>query len=67
VLCDKEGVTKGFQDWIRERIPVSQLAGAPARGSVADRNRELSHADRAPSSDLAVAGRELSSGPRSTV
>jgi phenylpropionate dioxygenase-like ring-hydroxylating dioxygenase large terminal subunit/DNA-binding transcriptional regulator YbjK len=67
VLCDKEGVTKGFQDWIRERIPVSQLAGAPARGSVADRNRELSHADRARSSDLAVAGGELSSGPRSTV
>jgi phenylpropionate dioxygenase-like ring-hydroxylating dioxygenase large terminal subunit/DNA-binding transcriptional regulator YbjK len=38
ILSDKEIVLAGFQDWIRARLPVTQLIQAPARGSVAARN-----------------------------
>jgi phenylpropionate dioxygenase-like ring-hydroxylating dioxygenase large terminal subunit len=41
ILSDKEIVLAGFQDWIRERIPVSQLTEAPPPGRVASRNEEL--------------------------
>ncbi len=41
ILSDKEVVLAGFQDWIRERIPVARLAQAPARGSVAARDAAL--------------------------
>jgi hypothetical protein len=34
-------VLAGFQDWIRARIPVSQLTEAPQAGRVAARNEEL--------------------------
>jgi phenylpropionate dioxygenase-like ring-hydroxylating dioxygenase large terminal subunit/AcrR family transcriptional regulator len=42
ILSDKEIVLAGFQDWIRARLPVTQLLQAPARGSVATRNASLS-------------------------
>jgi phenylpropionate dioxygenase-like ring-hydroxylating dioxygenase large terminal subunit/AcrR family transcriptional regulator len=42
ILSDKEIVLAGFQDWIRARIPVTQLLQAPDRGTVAARNAELS-------------------------
>ena len=41
ILSDKEVVLAGFQDWIRERIPVARLAQAPSRGSVAARDAAL--------------------------
>jgi phenylpropionate dioxygenase-like ring-hydroxylating dioxygenase large terminal subunit/AcrR family transcriptional regulator len=41
VLSDKEVVLAGFQDWIRERLPVADLDAAPARGTVAARNAAL--------------------------
>jgi phenylpropionate dioxygenase-like ring-hydroxylating dioxygenase large terminal subunit len=41
ILSDKEVVLAGFQDWIRERIPVARFAQAPPRGSVAARNAAL--------------------------
>ena len=41
VLSDKEVVLAGFQDWIRERIPVARLVQAPPRGTVAARNSAL--------------------------
>ncbi len=41
ILSDKEIVLAGFQDWIRARLPVTQLTQAPARGSVAARNAAL--------------------------
>jgi phenylpropionate dioxygenase-like ring-hydroxylating dioxygenase large terminal subunit/AcrR family transcriptional regulator len=41
ILSDKEIVLGGFQDWIRARLPVTQLIQAPARGTVAARNSEL--------------------------
>jgi phenylpropionate dioxygenase-like ring-hydroxylating dioxygenase large terminal subunit len=41
ILSDKEIVLAGFQDWIRARIPVSQLTEAPQAGRVAARNEEL--------------------------
>jgi phenylpropionate dioxygenase-like ring-hydroxylating dioxygenase large terminal subunit len=41
ILSEKEVVLAGFQDWIRERIPVARLPEAPARGSVAARDAEL--------------------------
>jgi phenylpropionate dioxygenase-like ring-hydroxylating dioxygenase large terminal subunit/AcrR family transcriptional regulator len=41
ILSDKEIVLAGFQDWIRERIPVSLLTEAPPAGRVAARNEEL--------------------------
>ena len=41
ILSEKEIVLAGFQDWIRERIPVSRLVEQPAKGAVADRNAVL--------------------------
>ena len=41
VLSEKEVVLAGFQDWIRERIPVARLVQAPPRGTVAARNAAL--------------------------
>ncbi len=42
ILSDKEIVLAGFQDWMRERLPVARLAGAPARGTMAVENAALS-------------------------
>ena len=42
ILSDKEIVLAGFQDWIRERLPVTRLAEAPARGMMAAENAALS-------------------------
>jgi phenylpropionate dioxygenase-like ring-hydroxylating dioxygenase large terminal subunit len=42
ILSEKEVVLGGFQDWIRERIPVARLTQAPPRGTVAARNAALS-------------------------
>ncbi len=41
VLSDKEIVLAGFQDWIRSRLPVTQLLQAPEGGSVAAQNAAL--------------------------
>jgi phenylpropionate dioxygenase-like ring-hydroxylating dioxygenase large terminal subunit/AcrR family transcriptional regulator len=41
ILSDREVVLAGFQDWIRARLPVTQLDTAPARGSVAVQNAIL--------------------------
>jgi phenylpropionate dioxygenase-like ring-hydroxylating dioxygenase large terminal subunit/AcrR family transcriptional regulator len=41
VLSKKEIVLAGFQDWIRQRLPVTRDITAPARGAVAARNQEL--------------------------
>jgi phenylpropionate dioxygenase-like ring-hydroxylating dioxygenase large terminal subunit len=41
ILSDKEIVLAGFQDWIRARLPVTQLLQAPARGAVAAQNASL--------------------------
>jgi phenylpropionate dioxygenase-like ring-hydroxylating dioxygenase large terminal subunit/AcrR family transcriptional regulator len=41
ILSAKEVVLAGFQDWLRARLPVTQLVQAPARGSVAARNSSL--------------------------
>lgn len=42
ILSDKEIVLAGFQDWIRERIPVARLVQEPARGRMAEENAALS-------------------------
>jgi phenylpropionate dioxygenase-like ring-hydroxylating dioxygenase large terminal subunit/AcrR family transcriptional regulator len=41
ILSEKEVVLAGFQDWIRARLPVTQLLQAPARGAVAERNAAM--------------------------
>jgi phenylpropionate dioxygenase-like ring-hydroxylating dioxygenase large terminal subunit len=41
ILSDKEVVLAGFQDWIRERLPVARLPEAPPRGTLAARNAAL--------------------------
>ena len=41
ILSEKEIVLAGFQDWIRERLPVTSLLKAPPRGSAAERNAAL--------------------------
>lgn len=41
ILSEKEVVLAGFQDWIRERLPVAGLIEAPAKGTVAERNAAL--------------------------
>jgi phenylpropionate dioxygenase-like ring-hydroxylating dioxygenase large terminal subunit len=41
ILSEKEVVLAGFQDWIRERIPVARLPQAPRRGTIAARNAAL--------------------------
>jgi phenylpropionate dioxygenase-like ring-hydroxylating dioxygenase large terminal subunit/AcrR family transcriptional regulator len=42
ILSDKEIVLAGFQDWIRERLPVTRHVSAPARGTMAAENAALS-------------------------
>jgi phenylpropionate dioxygenase-like ring-hydroxylating dioxygenase large terminal subunit len=42
ILSDKEIVLAGFQDWIRERLPVARVVQAPARGRMAEENAALS-------------------------
>jgi phenylpropionate dioxygenase-like ring-hydroxylating dioxygenase large terminal subunit/AcrR family transcriptional regulator len=46
ILSDKECLVKSFQDWVRERLPVSTLLQAPAGGTVAFRNVSLANAGR---------------------
>jgi phenylpropionate dioxygenase-like ring-hydroxylating dioxygenase large terminal subunit len=41
VLSDKEIVLKGFQDWLRARIPAARLANAPTPGTLARHNATL--------------------------
>jgi phenylpropionate dioxygenase-like ring-hydroxylating dioxygenase large terminal subunit/AcrR family transcriptional regulator len=41
ILSSKEMVLAGFQDWIRERVPVARLIEAPAKGTVAEKNAAL--------------------------
>ena len=41
ILSSKEVVLAGFQDWVRERLPVARLLEAPAKGTVAERNAAL--------------------------
>ncbi len=38
ILSSKEVVLAGFQDWIRERLPVTRLVEMPAKGTMAERN-----------------------------
>ncbi len=42
ILSSKEVVLAGFQDWIRERIPVARQVERPAKGTMAERNAALS-------------------------
>jgi phenylpropionate dioxygenase-like ring-hydroxylating dioxygenase large terminal subunit/AcrR family transcriptional regulator len=42
ILSDKEIVLAGFQDWVRERLPVARLVQQPARGTMAAENAGLS-------------------------
>lgn len=41
VLSEREVVVKGFQDWIRARLPVARLLQPPPRGTLAMHNRAL--------------------------
>lgn len=41
VLSEKEIVLKGFQDWLRARIPAARLADAPEPGTLARHNATL--------------------------
>jgi phenylpropionate dioxygenase-like ring-hydroxylating dioxygenase large terminal subunit/AcrR family transcriptional regulator len=41
ILSSKEVVLAGFQDWVRQRLPVTRLVEAPAKGTVAERNAAL--------------------------
>lgn len=41
ILGAKEVVLAGFQDWIRERIPVARQLEQPAKGTMAERNAAL--------------------------
>jgi hypothetical protein len=41
ILSSKEVVLAGFQDWIRERIPVARQVEMPAKGTMAERNATL--------------------------
>jgi len=41
ILSSKEVVLAGFQDWIRERIPVARQVKMPANGTMAERNAAL--------------------------
>jgi phenylpropionate dioxygenase-like ring-hydroxylating dioxygenase large terminal subunit/AcrR family transcriptional regulator len=41
ILSSKEVVLAGFQDWIRERIPVARLVEMPPKGTMAERNAAL--------------------------
>lgn len=42
ILSDKECLVRHFQDWVRERLPVSRLLQCPAAGTVAAQNHALS-------------------------
>jgi phenylpropionate dioxygenase-like ring-hydroxylating dioxygenase large terminal subunit len=42
ILSDKEIVLAGFQDWVRERMPVARLVQRPVRGRMAEENVALS-------------------------
>lgn len=42
ILSDKEVLVKHFQDWVREKIPVSRLQDEPAPGTMARINAEMS-------------------------
>jgi hypothetical protein len=41
ILSDKEIVVGGFQDWIREKLPITELVEMPERGTMAERNLAL--------------------------
>jgi phenylpropionate dioxygenase-like ring-hydroxylating dioxygenase large terminal subunit/AcrR family transcriptional regulator len=41
ILSSKEVVLAGFQDWIRERLPLARLVDRPATGTMAQRNATL--------------------------
>jgi phenylpropionate dioxygenase-like ring-hydroxylating dioxygenase large terminal subunit/AcrR family transcriptional regulator len=41
ILSSKEVVLAGFQDWIRQRLPVTRLVEMHAMGTIADRNASL--------------------------
>jgi phenylpropionate dioxygenase-like ring-hydroxylating dioxygenase large terminal subunit/AcrR family transcriptional regulator len=41
ILSEKEIALKGFQDWIRARLPVTRLRAAPPRGIMAAENQQL--------------------------
>lgn len=41
ILSSKEVVLAGFQDWVRERVPVARQVVPPAKGTVAERNAVL--------------------------
>jgi phenylpropionate dioxygenase-like ring-hydroxylating dioxygenase large terminal subunit len=41
ILSSKEVVLGGFQDWIRERIPVARQVEMPAKGTMGERNAAL--------------------------
>ena len=41
ILSSKEVVLAGFQDWIRERLPVARSVNMPAKGTIAERNATL--------------------------
>jgi hypothetical protein len=43
ILSDKEIVLAGFQDWIRQRLPVARLMQAPAHGAMGAENAALAH------------------------
>jgi hypothetical protein len=36
-------VLAGFQDWIRQRLPVARLMQAPAHGAMGAENAALAH------------------------
>jgi phenylpropionate dioxygenase-like ring-hydroxylating dioxygenase large terminal subunit len=41
ILSEKEVVVRGFQDWIRERLPVANQLEPPARGAAARMQRAI--------------------------
>jgi phenylpropionate dioxygenase-like ring-hydroxylating dioxygenase large terminal subunit/AcrR family transcriptional regulator len=41
ILSEKEIALKGFQDWIRARLPVTRLRAAPPRGTMAAQDQRL--------------------------
>jgi phenylpropionate dioxygenase-like ring-hydroxylating dioxygenase large terminal subunit/DNA-binding transcriptional regulator YbjK len=41
ILSDKEVLVRHFQDWVRERLPVSRQIERPAPGTVAARNQAM--------------------------
>jgi hypothetical protein len=41
ILSDKEIVVAGFQDWIRERLPLARIVDPPTKGTMSERNAAL--------------------------